>query len=326
MDTTANQAVTLSAVRRPTDAPAAFLNDVLAGLATVPKAIPAKYFYDQEGSRLFDRICDLDEYYPTRTEVAILAENRAAIAATLADSPILIELGAGSTTKVRHLLDAAPGLAAFVAVDISGEHLVAACTALAQDYPAVPVIPLVADFCDPLRLDGLVPEGRRVAFFPGSTIGNLTPGQAETFLRRLAAALGPGAGLIIGVDLEKPADILEAAYDDASGVTAAFNLNLLRRINRELGGDFAVDAFRHRAFYNAPEKRVEMHLASRRAQRVRINGRTFLFEAGETIHTENSYKYGLDCFAALAARAGWTVTEVWTDPARLFSVQHLTAA
>ncbi|TVR97554.1 MAG: L-histidine N(alpha)-methyltransferase [Rhodospirillales bacterium] len=302
-----------------------FLDDVLAGLAVVPKAIPAKYFYDSAGSRLFDRICALEEYYPTRTELAILAANRGAIAATLADRPVLIELGAGSTTKVRHLLDAAPGLAAFVAVDISGEHLVAACARLARDYPATPVIPLVVDFCDPLRLDGLVPAGRRVAFFPGSTIGNLTPAQAETFLRRLAMALGPGAGLIIGVDLEKPAAILDAAYDDALGVTAAFNLNLLRRINRELGGDFALDGFRHHAFYNGTEKRVEMHLVSRRAQRVRVAGCSFRFEAGESIHTENSYKYSLDRFAALAAGAGWTMADVWTDPARLFSVQHLTA-
>lgn len=305
---------------------AAFLRDVWTGLGGSPKAIPPKYFYDSEGSRLFDRICALEEYYPTRTETGILAENAAEIAALIGEGSVLVELGAGSTVKVRHLLDAAPGLAAFVPIDISGAHLMAASRALGADYPALDVIPLVADFAAPINLAAVAPAGRRVGFFPGSTIGNFTPDEATLFLRRLAATLGRGGGLVIGVDRKKPAAVLHAAYNDAHGVTAAFNLNLLQRINRELDGDFALEGFHHEAFYDPAKGRIEMHLVSRRRQTVRIAGRAFPFGAGETIHTENSYKYDPGEFAALAEGAGWRIERSWSDRENLFSVHYLVGA
>jgi L-histidine Nalpha-methyltransferase len=302
---------------------AAFLRDALAGLSAKPKALPPKYFYDAEGSRLFDRICALPGDYPTRTEIGILADNAPAIA-RLIDGCVLVEPGAGSTVKVRRLLDARPRLAAYVPIDISGTHLVAASRALAADYPDLRVMPLVADFAEGIDL-AIAPPGRRVGFFPGSTIGNFDPADAQDFLRRFAQALGPGSGLLIGVDLKKSAAILEPAYDDAQGVTAAFNLNLLRRMNRELGADFVLGRFRHRAFYDPRKGRIEMHLESRLDQTVRIAGRAVRFAAGETIHTENSYKYTIEEFGALAAGAGWRPDRVWTDRDRLFAVHALTA-
>ena len=302
---------------------AAFLRDVLAGLSASPKALPPKYFYDAEGSRLFDRICALPEYYPTRTELGILSENAPAIA-RLIEGCVLVEPGAGSTVKVRRLLEARPRLSAYLPIDISGAHLVAASRALAADHPDLRIMPLVADFADGIDL-AIAPPGRRVGFFPGSTIGNFEPAQALAFLRRFRQALGPGARLLIGVDLKKSPTILEPAYDDAQGVTAAFNLNLLRRMNRELGAEFVLERFRHRAFYAAEKGRIEMHLESRVAQTVRVAGRAFRFAVGETIHTENSYKYGIEEFAALAAGAGWRPGRVWTDRDRLFAVHYLTA-
>jgi L-histidine Nalpha-methyltransferase len=225
---------------------------------------------------------------------------------------------------VRVLLDAAEeALKAYVPLDISGDHLIEASEKLAADYPRVKIVPIVADFSRSFDLDGEAPSGRRVGFFPGSTIGNFTPEQAKGFLARLLDLLGPGSGLVIGVDLQKDVATLELAYDDPEGVTAAFNLNLLRRINEELDGDFDLSRFAHKAIYNRARSRIEMHLVSREAQTVRVAGRSFSFEAGETIHTENSCKYTIEGFAALAEQAGWKAERVWTDPKGLFSVHYL---
>lgn len=303
-----------------------FLRDVLTGLAASPKAIPSKYFYDEEGSRLFDRICELDAYYPTRTELSILRDNGREIIERIGDGAVLVEPGAGALTKVRTLLDFADGkLKAYVPLDISGDHLIEASDKLAADYPEVKIIPIVADFSKPFDLDAKVPPGRRVGFFPGSTIGNFTPEQARGFLTRLLALLGPGSGLVIGVDLQKDTQVLEAAYDDPEGVTAAFNLNLLKRINRELGGDFVLERFAHKAIYNRAQSRIEMHLVSLATQTVTVEGQSFAVAEGETIHTENSCKYTVEGFAALAEEAGWRAERVWTDGKELFSVHVLAA-
>lgn len=302
-----------------------FLEDVVNGLSATPKAIPAKYFYDEEGSHLFERICALEEYYPTRIEIGILRERAGEIAEHFGDGAVLIEPGAGATVKVRYLLDTVRRLAAYVPIDISGDHLIAASKELARDYPDLPVIPIVADFAGILDLEPHMPPGRRIGFFPGSTIGNFTPEQARAFLGRLRKLLGEKAGLVIGVDLQKDPAILEAAYDDSEGVTAAFNLNLLKRINHELGGDFVPERFRHKAIYNAEKCRVEMHLVSRDRQCVSVAGHRFNFVPGESIHTENSYKYTLNGFRTLAEVAGWRSVQLWTDSAALFSVHYLVA-
>jgi dimethylhistidine N-methyltransferase len=303
-----------------------FLRDVLTGLAASPKAIPSKYFYDEEGSRLFDRICELDAYYPTRTELSILRDNAREIVERIGEGAVLVEPGAGALTKVRTLLDFADGkLKAYVPLDISGDHLIEASEKLAADYPDVRIIPIVADFSRPFDLDAKVPPGRRVGFFPGSTIGNFTPEQARGFLTRLLALLGPGSGLVIGVDLQKDVQVLEAAYDDPEGVTAAFNLNLLKRINTELGGDFVLERFAHKAIYNREQSRIEMHLVSLASQTVTVGGESFEFTDGETIHTENSCKYTVESFAGLAELAGWRAERVWTDEKDLFSVHFLAA-
>ncbi|MGQ7793280.1 L-histidine N(alpha)-methyltransferase [Faunimonas sp. B44] len=314
------------AARAPDEPDNRFLRDVLDGLARQQKAIPPKYFYDAEGSRLFDAICALEEYYPTRTEIGILSRHAREIAGAIGPGAVLVEFGAGSAVKVRHILDAARDLRAFVPIDISGEHLIEASGALAADYPGLTVLPVVADFTGPLALDSMLPAGRRVGFFPGSTIGNFDPPEASALLGRFAAALGPGAGLVIGVDLEKPVPVLEAAYDDARGVTAAFNLNLLGRINRELGADFDLSAFAHRAVWNPESRAVEMHLVASRAQRVTVAGQTFDFAAGDTIHTESSYKYTVPRFHRIAEAAGWRADRLWTDPDRLFSLHYLTTS
>jgi L-histidine Nalpha-methyltransferase len=304
----------------------AFLRDVVTGLAASPKAIPSKYFYDEEGSRLFEQICELDAYYPTRTEIAILRDNAGEIAELIGEGAVLVEPGAGAAQKVRVLLDAAEeALKAYVPLDISGEHLIEASEKLAADYPRMKIVPIVADFSKPFDLDAEAPSGRRVGFFPGSTIGNFTPEQARAFLARLLGLLGPGSGLVIGVDLQKDVGVLERAYDDPEGVTAAFNLNLLTRINAELGGDFDLASFAHKAIYNAQKSRIEMHLVSLAAQTVTVSGESFAFGEGETIHTENSCKYTVEGFAALAEQAGWTVERVWTDENRLFSVHYLSS-
>ncbi|MFO0851787.1 MAG: L-histidine N(alpha)-methyltransferase [Gemmataceae bacterium] len=305
-------------------ATARFRADVLAGLSRPQKRLPAKYFYDAAGSRLFDRICELPEYYPTRTELGILGRHADAMAGWCGSGCLLVELGAGSLRKVRHLLDRLESPAGYVPVDVSGDHLAAAARALADGYPGLPVRPVVADFTAPFDLP-LPPARRRVVYFPGSTLGNFEPAEADALLRRVARLVGPGGGLILGVDLRKPAAVLEPAYNDAAGVTAAFNRNLLVRINRELGGDFDPAAFAHRAFYNAGRSRVEMHLVSGRRQRVRVGRAAFDFRPGETIHTENSHKYDRNELAGRAAGCGLRLAETWADERGYFAVLGLTA-
>ncbi len=301
-----------------------FRADVCAGLARPRKQLPAKYFYDAAGSRLFDRITELDEYYPTRAELAIMRRHAGAMAARCGPRCLLVELGAGSLVKVRLLLDRLDRPAGYVPVDVSGEHLNAAAGELSRDYPGLAVSPVTADFTRNFALPP-VPAARRVVYFPGSTIGNFDPAEADALLRRSARLAGPGGGLLLGVDLRKDARTLELAYNDARGVTAAFNRNLLVRINRELGGDFDPAAFRHRAFYNRERSRIEMHLISTADQRVQVGDHTFSFRAGETIHTENSYKYDLGELTASAADCGLRADETWTDPESRFAVLYLTA-
>ncbi len=301
-------------------------DEVLRGLTAPAKTLPCKLFYDARGSELFEEICTLDEYYPTRTELGILREYGRQIAALVGPHCRLAELGSGSSTKTRLLLDRLAEPAAYVPIDISRVALLEAATALAVDYPDLAVLAVCADYTQPFELpEPPRPAARTVVFFPGSTIGNLEPPEAQRFLRRVAAWCGRGGGLLIGVDLKKDRAILEPAYDDRRGVTAAFNLNLLARINRELGADFALDGFRHRAIYNEERGRVEMHLVSRRPQTVHLLGRAIHFDEDEAIDTEHSYKYDVAEFERLAGRAGFQVGQVWTDPRRLFGVLYLTA-
>ncbi|MGK2940405.1 MAG: L-histidine N(alpha)-methyltransferase [Immundisolibacter sp.] len=296
---------------------------VLEGLARPHKSLPCKFFYDAAGSALFDEICELPEYYPTRTEVDILRRAAAQIAELAGYGGVLIEYGSGSSIKTRLLLDAlAP--AVYMPIDISREHMLAACHTLSRDYPQLHLMAVCADYTRPLRLPRVDRGGqRKLAFFPGSSIGNFTPLEALRFLKNIAQALAPGDGLVVGVDRKKDPAILQAAYDDAAGVTAAFNLNLLARCNRELGADFDLTGFAHKAFYNAAAGRVEMHMESLRAQTVHVAGQAFSFALGETIHTENSHKYDLSEFQHLATQAGFRLLKTWSDDANLFSVVSL---
>src|SRR5436190_1155835 len=268
-----------------------FTRDVMAGLTARPKRMSPKYFYDEAGSKLFEEITELPEYYPTRCELAILRTHGAEITRMLPKGSALIEFGSGSTRKVRILLDSTSTIAAYVPVDISAQMLAQEAAQLEQDYPGLKVWPVAADITTSFRLPKGIAGMARAGFFPGSTIGNFEPHQASAFLQNAARILGPGSTLVVGVDLAKDAHILNAAYDDAAGVTAKFNLNLLARMNRELGADFNLDAFRHQAFYNEERGRVEMHLVSRKRQKVSLCGHTFDFGEAETIHTESSYKY-----------------------------------
>ncbi len=302
-----------------------FATDLLAALSAQPRSISPKYFYDAAGSALFDRICELPEYYPTRTETAILHAHVGEMAQTMGPQADVVEFGAGSLTKVRILLGALDRPAGYLPIDISGDHLQAAATQLRSDFPGLEVQPLVADYTQDFALPPLPALGaKRVGFFPGSTLGNFTPAEALSFLQRAAQMLR-GGGLLLGADLVKDPAVLHAAYSDAAGVTAAFNLNLLARANTELGADFDLAQFAHAAFYNAPLQRIEMHLQSRRRQTVHLCGQAFTFEEGETLHTENSYKFTVDGLRKLAARAGFVPGPVWTDPQRLFSVHWLQA-
>lgn len=303
--------------------PQGFLDDVLQGLAQPQKSLPAKYFYDDAGSDLFEAITRLPEYYPTRTEFAILDAAGAEIAAALPRGAALVEFGSGSTAKVRRLLRHLTDLAAYLPVDVSASFLHAQAAGLRADFPGLRIEPVAADFTRPFSLPADLGDAPRAGFFPGSTIGNFEPAEAARLLRQFGAILGAGAVLVVGVDLAKDHAVLEAAYDDAAGVTAAFNRNVLRRINRELGGTFDLDAFAHRAVFNPQASRIEMHLVARAAQTVAVSGRRFAFAAGESIHTENSYKYTPESFQALAAAAGWEPVQVWTDPQALFSVHAL---
>jgi dimethylhistidine N-methyltransferase len=299
----------------------AFAADVIAGFSAKPKRLPPKYFYDAAGSALFERITQLPEYYPTRCELALLRANAPAIASLFPQNCVLIEFGSGSSRKARILLGAAATVDAYVPVDISGDFLQQDCAQLARDFPHLAVHPLVADFTQPFALPPEIAAKPRVGFFPGSTIGNFEPHEAAAFLRHAAYVLGEGAVFVVGVDLVKDTSILCPAYNDAEGVTGQFNLNLLARINRELGANFDLSTFEHHAFYNRELHRIEMHLASTKRQRVKVNGTAFSFRAGETIHTENSYKYTIDSFQALARGSGWSSVDVWSDG--LFSVHAL---
>lgn len=314
----------LAETHRLDEATSTFAGDVIGDLSRFPKKLSPKYFYDAKGSELFERITVLPEYYPTRTEISILRQRGCEIAGLIPQGAALVEFGAGSTTKVRLLLEHAR-FAAYVPVDISGDFLREQAEGLRRDFPQLEVFPVAADFTAPFALPDAVAGMPKVGFFPGSTLGNFEPQEAQTFLRSARDILGHGAQMIIGVDLEKDERTLYDAYNDAAGVTAAFNLNVLERINRELGGNFDLSGFMHRSIYNRDRHRIEMHLISRKAQSVRVLGRHFSFRPGESIHTENSYKYSIERFAALAKSSGWTIRETWTDPARMFSVHALTA-
>jgi dimethylhistidine N-methyltransferase len=301
--------------------------DVLKGLSATRKRVPPKYFYDAEGSNLFDRITEQPEYYPTRCEMRILQDHAGDIAKLIAPGAALVEFGSGSNKKARILLAAAPVLAAYVPVDICGEMVEQEAAELRPDFPDLNVRPVTADITREFALPAEASSTlARVGFFPGSTIGNFEPHEAAAFLRNSAKILGPNSTLIIGADLIKDADVLNAAYNDAAGVTAKFNLNLLVRINRELEGGFKLDTFEHHAFYNRERNRIEMHLASLKRQKVRVAGETIDFRAGETIHTESSYKYSVESLGALARGVGWTPAGVWTDAKKYFSIQAFTLA
>jgi len=312
-------------IRRAVPPLDSFRDEVLRGLGRVQKELPCKYFYDAAGSALFDQICDLPEYYLTRAELGILRASVPEMAALLGPRCLVIEYGSGSGVKTRLLLDQLVEPAAYVPIDISPGPLFAAARALVAAYPRLEVLPVCADYTAeyPLPRPRAKPA-RRAVFFPGSTIGNFSPGEAESFLKHVGQVCGRGGALLVGVDLAKGSKTLERAYDDAQGVTARFNLNLLARINRELGADFDLESFRHRAVYKRTLGRVEMHLVSECAQVVRIAESRFAFQAAEPILTECSYKWELADFEQLAWAAGWRVVRVWTDPKRRFSVQYLT--
>ena len=304
-----------------------FRADVLSGLQAPRKTLPCKYFYDARGSDLFESICDLPEYYLTRTEIALLSGIAPSLATRIPNASALVELGSGASTKTRILLDAAPQIEHYVPIDISESALAAAAEAIERDYPALSVTPLMDDFTQLLELPASLDGVPLVGFFPGSTLGNFAPREAIELLRRTRLTLGAESLFIVGVDLAKDPAVLQRAYDDEAGVTAAFNLNLLHRINRELAGTFDMDAFAHRAAWNASESRIEMHLVSARDQSVFVDGEPIRFRRGETIHTENSHKYSPERFEHLASRAGWCVESMWSsEPPSAFGIFLLTAA
>jgi dimethylhistidine N-methyltransferase len=318
-------AAAVTKAHRFDEATSAFAADVIGDLSQQPKRLSPKYFYDVAGSELFEEITLLPEYYPTRTELSILRDRGGAISAIVPDGAALVEFGAGATTKVRLLLNEC-AFGAYVPVDISGDFLKGQADALRRDFPGLGVYPVAADFTAPFALPDAIGAMPKVGFFPGSTLGNFEPHEAYSFLRSARDILGQGALMVIGVDLEKDERVLHDAYNDSAGVTARFNLNVLDRINHELGGNFDLSAFTHRAIYNRERHRIEMHLISKKAQSVRVLGRNFSFRAGESIHTESSYKYSLERFATLARGSGWTPRESWTDAASMFSVHALVAS
>ena len=299
---------------------------IVAGLSQPQKRISSKYFYDERGSKLFEQITELPEYYPTRTEMELLQTHAAEFAELIGPHASLVEFGSGSSTKVRILLDALVAPAAYVPIDISRDHLIESAKGLADAYPDLMVVPVAADYTQPLELPEIPNEVVRIGFFPGSTIGNFSYAEAVEFLHTAATELGADNGLLIGVDLKKDPAILHAAYNDAAGITAQFNLNILRHLNRELGADFDLDGFAHDARWRPKEGRIEMHLVSTRDQTARVDGHEFKFAEGESIHTEDSHKYTIDEFHALAAEAGWRAYRHWTDADDLFSIHYLRVA
>ena len=302
----------------------AMLAEVVEGLSSSPRSLPSKYFYDERGSRLFDRITELDEYYLTRTEISILREHIGEISAAIGPRALVVEPGSGSSVKTRILLDHLEDPVGYVPIDISGEHLRAAAGKLRSRHPDVPILPLEADFTEPLTLPAPPrPPRRRVVYFPGSTIGNFTMLEAARLLGRMRRLAGAGGAILIGYDLLKERARLLAAYDDAEGVTAAFNRNLLEHLNRALGADFDPSGFEHRAPFDEEGSRIEMHLVSRRHQDVHLDGHTFRFAPGDTIVTEHSHKYSPEAFSALTASAGLSSVGAWTDAEQLFRVELL---
>ena len=303
-------------------APATMLEEVLQGLASRPRRIAPKFFYDERGSRLFDAICELPEYYLTRTEMGILESCADEVARLSGPKVTLVELGSGASKKIRLLLEAVRPRR-YLGIDISREFLRQSVQHLAHDYPWLEVHAACADFMQDFELPGGAGEGKKLAFFPGSTIGNFEPHEALAFLQRVRRLVQPDGALLIGVDIKKDPRMLHAAYNDSAGITAQFNLNLLQRLREELGAEVNPRGFRHHAFYNAARGRIEMHLVSRRTQDIRLLGQRFHFNPGESIHTENSYKYSLEEFHALARGAGLRPRQAWLDSARLFSVHYL---
>jgi L-histidine Nalpha-methyltransferase len=303
---------------------AGFRQDVVAGLSLPQKALPPKYFYDRAGSRLFERICRLREYYLTRAELSLTRANLKPIARFAGSGGVLMEYGSGESRKTRLLLHTMQP-SVYMPVDIDADALRRAAAKLSRELPALRILPVAGDFSRPLDLPRLAGRDRRVVYFPGSTIGNLSTAEAQAFLRMTRGQVGPRGAMLVGVDLKKDANLLHAAYNDSRGVTAAFNLNLLARINRELGADFDLRRFAHYAFYNATLGRIEMHLVSLAAQTVNVGDHRFAFDRGETIHTENSYKYSVEEFRAVAAEAGFRGAKVWTDRGGLFSLHGLLA-
>jgi len=299
------------------------LSEIIEGLSKQQKSLPPKFFYDERGSKLFDAICELPEYYLTRTELSIMQTHIDEIVSLVGPQASLIEFGSGSSLKTRMLLERLDRLAAYVPVDISREHLTTAAESLASDYPNVEVWPVLADFMQPFDLPNpSVMPLRNIVYFPGSTIGNFSPEQAHSLLQVMHVEAGEDGALLIGVDLQKDTAVIERAYNDESGVTAEFNLNMLSRINREFGANFNPDQFRHRAVYDEEHGRMELNLISERDQDVRIENTSFHFEKGEALLTEHSHKYTLEQFSGMAQKAGFVVDTVWTDPEQLFSVQY----
>lgn len=303
-----------------------FLKDVLRGLSQKQKEIHCKYFYDEIGSQIFDQICELEEYYPTRTELGIMSKYAGDIAARIGSEAVLVEYGSGSSTKTRLLLDELESVQAYLPVDISEDHLQQTAERLQADYEYLEIHPLAVDFTSPFDLPEPYATSRTTIYFPGSTIGNLKSNEAVDLLANIADQCGTDGGLLIGFDLAKDEKILQAAYDDSKGVTAAFNLNLLHRINRELDADFDVERFGHVATYNHEESRIEIYIESLDTQEVSVGEQTFQFEQGERIFTEYSHKYGVDQFVALAAQAGLKMDALWTDSKDYFAVMHLSPA
>jgi L-histidine N-alpha-methyltransferase len=301
-----------------------FRDAVLAGLSNVPKSLPCKFFYDARGSALFEAICEVPEYYLTRTELGILETHAPAIAERIGPYCRLIELGSGASRKVRLLLNALEMPLAYIPVDISRDFLRGAAASIAADFPDLEVVAVCTDYTRPFALPSISgPAGKCVGFFPGSTIGNFEPDAVVAFLAHCGRLLGPGAEMLIGADVKKDKALLDAAYNDSEGLNAAFNLNLLHRISKELDSDIVIDDFAHVAFYNPDEGRVELYIRSLKDQSVVIAGRRFSFAAGEMIHTENSYKYAIPEFRALAVRAGFSALDTWTDADGKFSVHYL---
>lgn len=327
MNTTTAGERTRSERHHDTERSEQFLRDVLQGLRQSPPTLPCKYFYDFRGSQLFEQICQLPEYYPTRTELRIMHQYADQMGAALGSAAMLIELGSGSSQKTRELLEHLPDPVAYVPVDVSATFLHKTAEQLRADFPSVEILPVVADFTRGFPLpEPQRPPQRKSFYFPGSTIGNLEEAEVDSLLEQIATAVGPGGGLLIGIDLHKDVATLEAAYNDAQGVTADFNKNLLHHINRELDADFSVDDFAHRATYNSDRHRIEMSLVCQRDQEVTIDDAVFAFAAGDEILTEYSHKYDLDEFAAVAARAGFQLQQTWTDDDQLFAVLYLVVA